>query len=384
MTTQHPVPERTRQQLDPSNTLASRRGALVLSIVAVVWSLAIVVLGGVTAASVPFEATSMAVLALAAITMVRACDPLRAPFSQRDHLTVHGMLLLSFLLGVVGQWGDPLVLAEYWAPTAIGCFSVAMSPYRPLRELIVVPLVSSVVIGLTTVVRMTPHDGGTPVIASAVITVLPILAFAFGAARYTQVGLSAVERWHRRSEVLSAGLTDRLAHTIGRTVQRDRASILDLEAAPFLRAVLDADSITDADRRRAGAIAATLREVMVSEADRSWLDELALATPPRSGGRHVVHDPDRLAARMDQRQRSAVRALVAAASDPAVSSPVTFELLRDTGGCSASVSFGALQTTGQLQPALDPYLALMTSAFDSFVVHAVRPTLIVRFSFDHD
>ncbi len=375
--------ERTRQQLDPSNTLGSRRAAIVLSIVALVWSVAIVCFGGPTAASVPLEVAGLGMFAAAAITMVRACDPLRAPFSMGVHVAVHGMLLVGFVLGSVAQWGEPLVLAEYWAPAAIGCLSVAMSPYRPLRELVVVPSVSALLVGLITVVRTIPVLPSVPLSASILITVLPIIAIAFGGVRYTQVTLEAVERSHRRSEVFYAGLSDRLEHAIGRSVQHERASILGQEAAPFLRELLTASVVTDAHRARARAIAADLRGVMVSEADRSWLDDAVLSAPV-TGGRHVVHDPHRLAARMDDRQRSAVRALVAAASDPAVSSPITFELVADGLGCTASVTFGILPTTGALQPALDPYLAVMTAAFDSFTVHAIRPPLIVRFSFDHD
>lgn len=375
--------ERTRQQLDPSNTFGSRRGAIVLFTVAFGWSTGVVVIDSMPAAPSLLQVLGLVFLAAAGAVMVRSSDPLRAPLSGRSHLIVHLLLLAGFLAGVIAGWEEPPVFAEAWVPAAIGFFTVALSPYRPVRELVAAASLSALFIGFVSLVRTAGVDGPPP-LAGIILSVLPILAFAFGAARYTQITIRSVERRQRQSARSHEGLSDELSHTIGRSVQRDRASVLDREAAPFLRDVLARDVVTETDRQRARSIAHAVRGMIVAEADLNWVETAASASPPARGGAHAVHDPDQLVSRMDQRQRAALRSLLRAASDPLVSSPLTLEFHREDDGCRGTVTFGVLQTTGVLQPALDPYLAVMTAAFSSFAVQTTRPTLIVRFSFDHN
>jgi hypothetical protein len=82
--------------------------------------------------------------------------------------------------------------------------------------------------------------------------------------------------------------------------------------APFIEGIAAAGVITPTDRALAAQIARSLRAELVTASNRSWLDVVASETGM------VVSDPGRLADRMNESQRAALRGLLVAATENSV------------------------------------------------------------------
>ena len=129
--------------------------------------------------------------------------------------------------------------------------------------------------------------------------------------------------------------------------------------APFLESIAEAGTVTPEDRTLAGQLARRLRSDLVTHANRSWLDALALR------GRIFVVDPDHQADRMSTAQRAALRGLVLAVlDDPTIDQGSLFIELRgqEDGSTAVAMSIDLDLPEGRRVMMIAPYyLALKTT-----------------------
>jgi hypothetical protein len=145
------------------------------------------------------------------------------------------------------------------------------------------------------------------------------------------------------------------------------------DVVPFLRAIAESGTISDSDRALAGQLARELRADLVTTTNRSWLDSVAA----ESG--LVVNDPTRLADRMNNAQRAALRGLLLAAMDTPVvdRDSLLIELrARPDGSTAVAISLDVDLPEGRRLMLLAPYYLTLGTTVDNLRWDDGRSTLL--------
>jgi len=327
---------------------------------------------------------ALIVLAIACALVVRASGKGHGVFTAGIHLTMHLLVGASFILASWSTWSTDDFSRDQWAPLSLGIMMVAVAPYRPARELIAAGTASAVVMGTVTFAHAVVIGTTAPPLALAAVAVIGVVALCYGAAMYSQRTVEALQRWHRRADVVAEALADEVRVGIARSVQQDRVTILNRDVVPFFGDLLGREAITDADRVRARAIATAVRSVMVADADRTWL-EVVVQQAGRPGRALIaVDDPYFLATAMTTAQRTALRAhVVALAADRKVTEGFAITLSRHGRLCVGTLTVPILSADHALRSRYAPIHAVMRVAFDSVSIQTHSPDLIVRFNYEH-
>lgn len=377
--------ERTRQQRDPAGTTVVRiftcaivAGAALSAIVATLLRVHELV--------TPICAIVSLVMLLAAVILVfRQTSPYNIPLGRDAFLLIIGLVVVGYFFFIAATLGHNRFGRDDWGPSVLGVFLLAFGPYRPAREIAFVGGALASFVGLGTIIQVRWFETIAPPDAFVLVSVSPLIAFCFGAVAYSRGMVLSIERWQRRANV---AIRDGGGVSVGiaRSVQQDRVTILGQDVLPFFSAVVASGLITDADRVRAREIAGSVRDVMVAEADRSWLETAVMmmgATGPRADSASI-DDPERLAAGMTTAQRMALRALLGAFVQDSGSEPddLRIELSRDGDLCAADLFARFAPTQSSQRAAFAPYFALLHSVFDDFEVDFDHPSLRIRFHYE--
>ncbi|ROP60299.1 hypothetical protein [Curtobacterium sp. ZW137] len=379
---------RTAQQYDPLGVMGSRPLAVVLGAVGLVWAIAVSVFDRDVVGSPTLSALTVLLLAASTAVVVTASSPFRAPFPRWAFAAHVALLAVAAVTSVAAQWGpDRSALNDFMSLlTATGIVMVA--PYRPWGDLVVGGVVLAVVDGVAwgLAASVFPHD--VPLSVSAFLAAAPtlVLTAASGVFAWTFAGLA--ERVQIRAGSYSVERAER--DGIAASVQQDRSTILARDVAPFFAELRTRETITDADRARARAIADGIRRVMVADADRTWFEHAVRA---EGGPSARVDDPDGLIATLDADQRTVLRTFVRAVLRASTVDPAGFSAAvtrsADTGpgdaaGRRVSVAFDVAVADSDIgiHRTFDPYFAVLRVTFPDLDV-SVRPSsLALRFSYD--
>ncbi|MHC5795119.1 hypothetical protein ACVXZ4_03080 [Lacisediminihabitans sp. FW035] len=383
--------ERTRQQLDPAGSTGVAPVAIFLAIGAFGYAVFMTVRGQAEISNPIFASLALAMLAIAGLIIISASSPDRAPLTARTHAAVHFVAVLAILFEALGQWGSNAYIRDDWGPATLGILLVALGPYRPGREIVFGGICSVVSISIITFLEVPSLVTPGPPLAFVAVAVTPMFALCLSAAMFSNGVVASIERWQKRAQAASVSLVRELREGIARSVQQDRVTILNRDVLPFFTEVLARESITDADRERARSIADSIRQVMVEEVDRSWLEALVELTgverENRPGAaRLVVDDPHRVAPAMTVAQRTAIRALLVAFTDiPGMTRDHLRVVLSDYGNrCHAVITAHLPIADSVARSTFAPFLAVMRAVFINLEVDFVQSELTLRFSYDHD
>lgn len=383
--------ERTRQQLDPAGSTGVASVAIFLAFGAFLYAVLMTLRGAAEISNPVFANLALALLAIAGLITIPAASPNRAPFTAGSHAAVHTMAMMAIVCEAMGQWGTNAYIRDDWGPVTLGILLVALGPYRPAKEIARSGIVSAVAIGVITCFELPSLVTSGPPLAFVAVAVAPMLALCFSAATFSSGVVESIELWQKRAQAASVSLVREFREGIARSVQQDRVTILNRDVLPFFTEVLSRNTITDADRDRARIVADSIRQVMVEEVDRSWLDSLLEVTGVRytdlpGAARAVVDDPHHVASAMAVGQRTAIRALLVAFTNiPGFTRDHLRIVLSDAddrhhGIITARVPF----TDFVMRSTLAPFIAVMRAVFTNLEVDFVRPELTLRFSYDHD
>lgn len=377
---------RTAQQYDPLGAMGSRPLAVVLGAGGVLWAFLVSLLDRDVLGSPTLSALTVLLLAASAVVVITASSPFRAPFTRWAFTAHVALLATATVTSAAAQWGPDRSLVNDFMVllTAVGI--VAVAPYRPWTDLVVGGTVLAVVGGVTFGTVASVHPAGVPVPVAAFLAAAPTLVLTAASAVFARTFAGLAERVQIRAGSYSVERAERDGITA--SVQQDRSTILARDVAPFFAELRTRASITDADRARARDIADGIRQGMVAEADRTWLE---YAVRIAGDAAATVTDPDGLAAAMDADQRTVVRAFVRAllAADtvePDEVHVVVEPLDEGTGSGPPPVRMtfdvAVADSDVGIHRRFDPYFAVLRVTFPDLDV-AVRPSsLTLRFSYD--
>jgi hypothetical protein len=298
---------RSPQEVDPLSWFAGPRLPVVLAIAGVAQGAAITALYWPLWSSVALQFIAMPVFLAAGLLAAFWTQPHRPQLRPRQAAIVLFVGAAGLLLSAAGTINSSVPLEQWWPGIVFGVTLASLAPYSSARQMAAysVPAVALVAVVGTAV--FSSISNFWPLIGILVISAGPVViagvvsvVFCYTVVSRTLAHLdtaAGVEEVYQAAEEL-----DEFSET--GTVARASARV-----APFLAAIADAGVITLEDRALAAQIARGLRTELVTAANRSWLDVVA----KESG--MIVSDPSRLADRMNESQRTALRGLLVAALD---------------------------------------------------------------------
>jgi hypothetical protein len=379
------------QQLDPVGSYASRPITLVLA-VAITGLASGATAMSWTAVSIPVAAVlAVVTTAVAELGVVFWSSPLRAPFRRSGFVAVTVLAGSSLVLSAVGTWSGATNVVGQWAPITVGLILAQLSSYRPARELTTATVLGGLLAAFVAVIH--PESAGVevPPLVSLLGAAVPVVSLGAGAIAYSSTVVRFLGRWYSRSTADERSVSAAMKDGVARSVYHERLGLLNDSVVPFFSGLLSRGSITGHDRETARELASAIRSVMVADVDRSWLDALVdqIATERGDGatpGSEVVQDCDRLASGMSTEQRIVVRALMTALFDHPGFDPDGFAVLILPEGGSAVVTLTAKLDLDESIPrsGLAAYFAVLGIAFADLSLSFQRPTLTLRFSYEHE
>ncbi len=232
----------------------------------------------------------------------------RAPSAQLLQL----LLIVMTVSSVLSTLGANQQVRDDWAPLVTGIVLVALTPYRPARELTLWVVVHTLVCAVLGMLQAPWATNDVPTLAFAVSGSMSVAALGFAAATYARSLNTSVARWHERAWVAAEQTAARQRGGVARSVQQQRITTLNLEVVPYLSRVVESPQLTDDDRDEARRLARSIRALLVADIERGWaqtlLDELV--------GRHPhlnivarADDPENVGGAAALEQRTLLRAI---------------------------------------------------------------------------
>lgn len=376
--------ERTRQQLDPIGTLGSRSISVLFAAGAFSYGLVMTVRSFDRVASPALAILALLCLAAASLVVVVKTSQKRAPFPRSSHVLVHLLALTGIALAAAGHWGADRAIQDDFGPMALGLLVIALGAYRPAPELAAAGSLSAVFIGFLALLEVPALHPTAPTVSLVLVEMAPVLALSYGSASFSGAVARELEWWQRRARESVVDRTNQLHDGIVRSVQHDRIVILGRDVLPFFDSLLASGQVTDRDRVRAREIADSIRGVMVRQAERSWLQDLADQEGTGEAIGVTILDEGGRAARMGNGQRTAIRALILALLDERARrvGALRIELRGEGGRCTGSLV--AILGGGEpwIRTELEPYLAVMRIVFSDLRVDHGPGTLTLKFSYE--
>jgi len=349
------------QQVDPLSWVTGPFVPLVFGILILVYggAMAIVTLPDVVHPFAQFGA--VALFALACLFIHLATRPLRPPIGWAAPVIALLIGSCGLVLSALGYIGARFTIEVWWAPIALALVIASLSPYLPLRRILVLGFGATIVSAPFAYLAVAPQVPFWGAVSIATIVVGPSVLGVLGAATFSAVVVRRmVPMLERRSQVLVSLDASRSEEAEGE--ERRRLAEMSARVVPFLDQVARAGVVTSRDRVLAGQIARQLRDDLVARSNLSWLDSVA------ETDRVVVIDPDRLAGRMRPSQRTALRALITAVLETpgADTGSVLVELRGQPDGSTAvALSLDVDLPEGRRIMHLSPYyLTLRTAVTD--------------------
>jgi hypothetical protein len=301
---------RSPQEVDPLSWFAGPQLPVVLAIVGFVQAVIITLLYWTHWSSVGLQFVAMPFYLIAAWLTVWSTQPHHPQLTR----TRAGLILLiacgGFLASAAGTLNSTMPVEQWWPGLALGVTLVCLAPYSSARRMILYSIPTVAVAAVVGSLVFSSISTFWPPLGIIVISAGPVVVAAVAA---TVFCYSVVERTTAFLDT-SAGIEEGYptAPLLDATEESGRIARVSARVAPFLETIARAGVITPADRALAAQIGRRLRSELVTATNRSWLDTVA----QRSG--MVVSDPGRLAERMNEAQRSALRGLLLAAMDSPV------------------------------------------------------------------
>ncbi|MCU1543243.1 MAG: hypothetical protein JWM50_1108 [Microbacteriaceae bacterium] len=287
--------------------------------------------------------------------------PLRPAFRARDAVGPLVLALAGLVVSAVGNAGSAVLVQHWWAPVGVGLVVATLGPYSTVRQVLAYGAGLGVATAVIASLAFWGPDAVWPSTSVAFISGSTIVVATVATATFGYVVVASTQRL-----LMGAGkappTTDAASEEAARRVERRTLARLGNRVAPFLEGIATAGVVTDTDRALAGQLARQLRSDLVSQANRTWLDSIALF------GRIYVVDPDNRADRMNAAQRTALRALLnAVMENPGAAVGSLFLELRgdedDSTAVALTLDFSLPE--GRRTLMLAPYYLTLQTTVDS-------------------
>ena len=275
----------------------------------------------------------------------------RAPVDWRFGVLVLALGGAGLIVSAVGYAGSSFAIELWWAPFCFALVFASLMPYLAPWRLLAwgVGCLVTVVVAAFLIIDATVPQWGSVVVylfvaAPLLVGVAGTTAFSY---RVVDTMLEVVDERTREPVAVRAA-----PDPADEAAERETLARLTARAAPFVRGIAEAGTVTSEDRALAGELARQLRDDLVSRSDLAWLGLRADDT------RVVVVDPEHRAQAMRAAQRTAIRDLVRAVlDDPSTDATTIFMELRrqDDGSTAVAISLDADLPEGRRVRHLAPY-----------------------------
>lgn len=375
--------EDTAQQVDPLGALNQRPVTLVVALFAVVLAAGRSIVTRDPDSSPILSVLAIVFVGVGALGLVFSSSPLRAPFTRLRFIVIIGSGVLAAVTEAASTFGHDSMVRDDWGSTAAGLLLLSCAPYRPGRDLAVATVLASAVIAVIVAVETPFFTTDAPALLFVAVGVTPVLALGVGSSVYSSTFVRLVQQWLSRAAILTEESAEEMRPGIARSVQQDSVTGLNRDVVPFFSDLVERGEVTERDRQRAGSAATAIRQRIVAESDRSWLEQILLDVCPRGHAGTVVDRSD-LAERMTGDQRTAVRAVVQAmATDTAAqTSSLGIVLHDDDPLVRALIRVESTSPDLAVRQHYAPYFAVLRILFRDLQVEVSGSFLTLRFSYD--
>lgn len=374
----------TIQQLDPLGTLDGRPIIFTSAVSILGIGILMTVLNLGAQAHPVLTWAALVFITLASAILVISTSPLRAPFSAEMHALVIGSLVIAFTLSSAALGSGNSITTVVWASLLIGIACMALAPFRPVTELIVVGVTASILTGLIAFVEYSIIPRDAPALLVVIATITPVLTMSLGGSAFAYSLTQTHVHWASRARRAALQELEREQVSVARSVQQDRVTILNRDVLPLLVELAEHGIISPEDRARAAEYSESIRSLMVTELNRSWLESLVASSFGPLDDGYRVRDPHRLATAMTPSQRTALRAavLAVAAGKELARESVRLVIEKSAGGATIIVTATVASTESSWRSSLAPYFAVLRVVFTGLRITYRSPSLIVRFTYD--
>ncbi len=232
----------------------------------------------------------------------------KAPSAQALQL----LLIVMTVTSVLSTLGANLAVRDDWAPLVTGIVLIALTPYRPEREIALWAVVHTLLCAMLGMLQAPWAVTDVPTLTYAVTGSLPVAALGFAAAAYAHSLNGSIVRWQRHAWAAAGATAVDQRGSVARSVQQQRITTLNREVVPYLSAVVDADELTDGDRDEARRLARAIRALLVADVERGWaatLLEDLVGRHPRLNIVARADDPHDVGSAATLEQRTLLRAI---------------------------------------------------------------------------
>jgi len=346
------------QRIDPLSWIARPLVSLSFALVALVYGLVSVAVTWSLSQQPGLDLLAVALITAACVWVQLTTGPLKPPFGAARASVALVLGIAGIAASSVAVSSSTIEVQYWWAPAGLGLLIATCGPYSSAIRVTVYGCILTAVTALATVAGFSAHTGTWSLLSTVVIGCSAVGVGTVATAVFCFRVAGQSQRLLARAGVPLAA-DEAVRDAAARRAEIGTLARLGSRVAPFLEGIADAGFVTAADRALAGQLARRLRSDLVSQANRTWLDSLALS------GRIYVVDPDRRADTMNAAQRSAVRGLVLAVmADPVTDSGSLFIELRgqDDGSTAVALSLDIDLPEGRRVLLLAPYyVALKTT-----------------------
>ncbi|MBH0117361.1 hypothetical protein I6E52_10960 [Salinibacterium sp. NG253] len=372
------------QQLDPLGTLDARPVSVVAAAGVLILGAVMTWLSGPNIAHPVLANSALIFVALSSVTLIIGTSPLRAPFSGGLHAAVIGYLVIAFALSSASLGSNAALLTDFWGPLLIGIACMALAPYRPIAELVTMGVVAAIFTGFIAIVQSSVSEVQAPAMIVALFSMTPVLTMSIGGAAFSRSLIQTHEEWASRALRATSRQMRREHAGVARSVQQDRVTILNRDIAPLFAELAQRGIISPEDRARAATYSESIRELMVTEVNRSWLESVVANSFGALDDGNRVYDPHRLAGAMTAHQRTALRAAVLAVATGGEIDRRSVRLAIEKTDSGAVITVTGLITSSESswRSSLAPYLAVLRVVFTGLRISYRSPSLTVRFTYD--
>ncbi|RFA08324.1 hypothetical protein B7R54_03110 [Subtercola boreus] len=369
----------TAQEIDPLSGITARIFVVAVGCVAVLSAGVLTALNADEIVSPALILLAFAALVAGFAYLVWSADPYRRTVTRARYGVTYSLVLVAAILESSGQLGRDTNLRNDWGPIVVALALMVSGSYRRPAEIVLRTAIAAVVVAATTALHTGTTDLGE-LIGSVTMSGTLVVALGGGAAIFASSLTAALRVDRRRADEArrNRDVRDRrraIEDFLGTDIESLRRDVL-----PFLREVKARDVLTDDDRRRAAALAKSLRSSLA----------VSLAEEPLERLVDVFVDPLAAAAGLGAEQRTALRTvLVHFAAQPGLEAGgLSLEFVRESGRGSGQAG---VRMTGELtavfgpeaSPAtgIAPFVGLMQLSFPHVDADTARNTIVLRFVF---
>lgn len=368
--------ERTRQQRDPVGSTESRRLWVLLAAGSAAYAVAMTALAWPTTRHHWLAILGALLAVVAAWLAIHWTSDGRSPFTRHQHLAVHVLALAATACALWARHDNAFDINVASFTFTIAGLIFALSPYRPPNELIAAGGTTAMIAGFLVLCRVHPSAHALPDLVLTITAITPIIALTIGAATYTESILRSIESARHHSRALT--------HHPEENDHRDRVTVMTKDALPLLQRVLESNAITPRDRDNANHAADTLRGMLVSEINRTWL---RASQDDRPGPRFIIDDTDSLARTLTATQRTVLRALLDAFANEPGFTGGHLSLTRDGSHHRLTIeaAFDATEyATPPGHPVVSSLLDVMRRVFTEHESHRTQSRVLVAFGYEQE